>query len=569
MVMLSKKNTPFSVIYKIENRELKINCIYDNLSEFYDNLDLAINIDEDSNVQLNFSCNIEDAKLFMDGLDSVSISSIKEDDKGPYINPTNRFIDIFHYNSFPLIPGTYVICVIINNRKYYSGFKVKARHISENQLVIMKSETEKLITELANEVINNNYDLLDESINIPIELNYFGFIIKTYSDSLIGSINDIILKFNHKLKKNYNFINSDKIGLHDERSINMYNRKPIISNKIIAPVYEIDYDLPENRMLKRMVKCICSRFREIKDLYEKTIEGLQEDQFKVLQNELKILHGESLKIINACEKFLNNTNVKLISTVNANKFNHVTFHDPRYSIIYNIFKRVEGEFKVSIDSKLLLNFKRTAKLYEIWGFTKIIHILKKELNFLPVKGWVFNNLNNSNVIVSNLNSNTVVEMVKEDLTIKLHFDKQIPYSSTKTDLDNSPLYTIDVNNRPDVRLDFYRNNSFLGSIVMDFKFRKISSIWDNSKTEVKDRPTTMLQLTRYYTGLMSKYLLDNTNKMLRPVYEVWAFFPNNNFSNTKEEYIEDYRLRLLCLRPGEDNQHISENIRNAIGYLCK
>lgn len=248
--------------------------------------------------------------------------------------------------------------------------------------------------------------------------------------------------------------------------------------------------------------------------------------------------------------------------------------DPRYRALYQLYRELNNEqFQLQIHQSYSYQWKRTDKLYEIWGYLQFIKTLAgEELGFVPEKGWVFSQpLDGNSLLVPTLPANTEVVFRKEELEVRLVYEALLP-SQTRLTSKKEPLYTRGTHNCPDGRLDVYRNAIFIGTIIFDFKYRPINSIW-NEKLIVKNQQNeVMRQLVSYGDHLHSPYLFgegDGSHPLVStwsPVQEVWAIYPNRNGTSGSKEY-PDHKVCLIELTPGLDPTYFVEKLKVSIDKL--
>lgn len=77
--------------------------------------------------------------------------------------------------------------------------------------------------------------------------------------------------------------------------------------------------------------------------------------------------------------------------------------------------------------------------------------------------------------LSSLEEGTEITLSRNDEKIRLIYDGTVPQHASDTDRETDPLYTNNVHRRPDLRMDYYRNEAYYGSLVADFKYRDIFS----------------------------------------------------------------------------------------------
>lgn len=129
--------------------------------------------------------------------------------------------------------------------------------------------------------------------------------------------------------------------------------------------------------------------------------------------------------------------------------------DPRYSLLYHLHRHLEKpEESYSVADFYQFQWKRTDKLYELWGFLQFI----KALSSL---GWEMEEgmsviKEDGRYRLSSLESGAVITMKKGEEAIRLTYDGIVPAASADTDRMTAPLYTNNAHRQPDLRMDCYQ-----------------------------------------------------------------------------------------------------------------
>lgn len=137
-------------------------------------------------------------------------------------------------------------------------------------------------------------------------------------------------------------------------------------------------------------------------------------------------------------------------------------------------------------------WKETSKLYEIWGFLKILLMLKENevLNLKEVTGWIFDSPDNSKYPFLAPNTKITLDS-SEGLKLVIFYDSFIPKPDQELHSVDNPLISVENSNRPDFRLDIYYKGLFKGSILADFKYRNLgklgnADVYINNRYWIKD-----------------------------------------------------------------------------------
>ena len=238
------------------------------------------------------------------------------------------------------------------------------------------------------------------------------------------------------------------------------------------------------------------------------------------------------------------------------------FRDPRYAVLYQLHKNLlHPTSSLDISNFYQFQWKRTDKLYELWGFLQFVKALLK-------KGWELEDgvsviKEEGKYRLSSLESGTTIQMKRGDEEIHLLYDGLVPSTSAETNREKEPLYTNNAHRRPDLRLDYYQKNLYCGSLVVDFKYRDILFLWqDENRGEGLRRQFNAYRdmNTRFYRNMDEKTSLRDS----RPVKEVWAVFPRE----VPGKADQDYSLKFIPLSPGqESNAALPELLENYLASL--
>lgn len=113
------------------------------------------------------------------------------------------------------------------------------------------------------------------------------------------------------------------------------------------------------------------------------------------------------------------------------------FRDPRYSVLYRLYKNLENPFSsLDVSSFYQFQWKRTDKLYEMWGFLRFIKALM-------AKGWELEDgvevlKEEGKYRLASLESGTEIRLKRENAEIRLVYDGIVPGNSADTSRDKAP-----------------------------------------------------------------------------------------------------------------------------------
>lgn len=566
--------------YTTSQEDLK-NLEEKNILKVTENIDLSI-IFLDS----------ENSRLYMDGLDTLPESQINIDEKGEvYFSPSTEEQNIFKYGNeyYPLIPGYYRLMIITPENNYYSLIKVETKEMEIEQWEIMRDEIENKLNGLAQDIMRKNTNInIDNVYPIPFSLMRQFIILNENKSRLISTIEDIISNPRYELKKKYHLVQDSRIRRIDEHTIKYKAEHPNLKNLLKEPEPVYSYKLKENIMLKHIVKKLNSITKILKEFLlnseKKVMLEIKESSSWGESNKTNLrLQNKMLldiqKMKNEIRKIEKIWNKLLISEWNKeledNKQDQVPLamlFDNRYNFIYQIYREMlEKKYSISLDESFKFHWKRTDKLYEIWGFIKVVEtLLSEKMGYEAVEGWLLENPSlSTNVEVPELSQGSYVIFRKKEIEIIITYDEVLPSSSEKTTL-KKPLYTSSNHNRPDCRIDVYDEKGHIGSILLDFKYRPLHNIWKDSLMRKSNPSDVMKQLNNYSSMCRSPWLYkgrmnERQLKQIRPVFEVWPVYPGRGKKNDRE--LNEHQIRLVDLSPGEDHEYFIEILNKAVDEI--
>lgn len=528
-----------------------------------------------------------DARLYLEGLDGVSSDQVKRDQQGVYLT-CPCYIPLYDHNegSYPWIPGQYMVKVVWGDEEYFTILKVRAKNITDKQLEIMRSELEKYVRGLTIDLLLHNQGIGTSNIiySLPERFYQYHLIVKEFP-RLYNVILDIIKRPRQQAMKEHYVVPSHKTKFWDNRTLRWLNtdqgrRKNLnirIPQFVLAPQSKIEYNLPENQWVKKIIQDLVQLLREIKKAIENTLinkkhkineillyDNGQSGTLQLLQKEVEQLQRDLYHCSTMQGQFwqiLNNPLFKDISCSSAFIPVTPTFQrDGRYWLVYRFWQQLNQHSEIQVESAADYQRKRTDLLYEYWCFVKTIMAIK-DMGFMPQKGWIFSYQFDFHdpIFIPTIKPGTQVTFRKGKWHLELIYDQRIPYEPKQSEENGIPLWSESENNRPDMRLDVYNGDKFAYTIILEVKYRRKDYIW-NTRTEGTPSlwSDNMRQLKNYRTGLSR---IDDY--MMRGVYEVLALHPGDA-SAPSVKTIDRYRVTLLQITPGIDSNHFSDYLKDNI-----
>lgn len=556
------------------------------VEDFFD--ENAVVVTENMELSIFFNSPDSNAKLYLAGLELLDISKVDENGNY-YLDPMNEIRMLFqNFNThYPLIPGFYPIKIVVYGNNIYSTLRIEPKQITHLQWEYMKDELENELKGLAQDFIRNKYGIGYSVLPvIPVHLLYqFELVMKNYNQILI-SLKDIELKPRYKLKKEYKLTWISRARQLDERSLKYKLTHPDKNEIVSAPINKIDYNLLENRWLKKILSSFVQLLTHFINAVDISIDDFEEDckqlkRYINKQNNTRIQYNEKKKTILILSEFRDKARLMKrnfirfsqsdwlnnVSVSDNDSFTNILNMDSRYRVIYQLYRELTfNQFNISIESSFASQWKKTDLLYEIWGYMQVCKALIN-LGYQPKSGWLFSYT--KNLFVPTLKPGTRVIFKKGDLTLQLVYNEPIPRDEKDTDLDNNPLFAVGTHNCPDGRLDVYKENVYIGSLIFDMKYRQLDSVW-RIDTRVINQLTDYSLKTKslfIYGDLVSKRM---KYRRYQPAHVVWGIYPSKdlNLEKRSQKHLDGI-VHLLRLCPGDDLFSIGQELEDVIDNMLQ
>ena len=566
----------------------KVEHFFTNELDFYEKREVVfLEIKENIDVSILFQSPNKNLRLYMDGLDTLSEHLIEVDpEKGEvYLLPSEQSVTLFSNKEeyYPLIPGFYRLVVVADGQSFFSWIKVIPKQLEESQWEIMRDEVEKELMGLAREIVLNRTGMISGVEGItPGMLGQF-IVIKNRFPSVMAAISDLYRKVNYRINKDYLLVPKEKCRMIDEKTVRHRGSHPEHEHVLKSPLSAITYDLPENRLVKKIIRSVSQTltgFMEAVERMENSIHNSHvagpfrtEAEKRKTLSELQNLNEMARKMRGAIQWIKTSPWYNSVGISQSSVVPYIMNSDPRYRALYQLYRELGDEnIQLTMDKSYSYQWKRTDKLYEIWGFIQFIKVLSsQELSFMPEKGWAFSeHFDGNRLILPTLPPQTVVVFRKDSLRVNLVYEALLPTQSKLTNKQN-PLFTRGTHTCPDGRLDVYKNELYIGSIIFDLKYRPRYSIWNQNLIYSNKQNGVMRQLVSYGDNLHSPFLFGENiaNPFnISPVQEVWAIYPNRYGTDRTFDF-PDHKLSLMELTPGGDNSYFAGKVKQAIDKLVQ
>jgi len=561
----------------------------------------AVVITENLYLSVDFQCDDDDARFHMDGLDTLPMRFLEEYEDEVYLPPTyghpqilfdnvnekNKYKDTHVDGYFPFIPGFYRIKVVVEDIPYYSWLKVLPKQISEEQWVSMRDDIENTLRGLAQDLIHSHTSVdIKSDVPLPNHVLRKLYILQRNYNRCSEALKSIQNHPRLRIQKEYALVPEGRAKALDAKSVRYRARHPESRDHVYQPSHVRSYDLHENQWIRKILRYLTKEANELLeyiDIHKQSVQNEIEksaryhhedhEQIRLKKKVLEQLNGyEKLmrRVRSSCLSSLQMDWMQEVSDKPPKTIPHTLQLDHRYRQMYNLYRMLKSDVvTISFDNQYDYYWKRTDLLYEIWGFIQLIKGLQHQsVGFRIESGWIYNAKESAqSVQVPFLDAGTRIIFKKDNITLHLVYDEYLAVKREDTGRDQ-PSFTNGVHTRPDVRIDIYNEQEFIGSLMMDFKYRPIWHIWDNSKKAGRSQNDTMRQLLSYRNNVTSPYLFEHSApgawNNFRSVYESWAIYPANQRNRKVKDPLEDYGIRLVELTPEIEQDKFYQSLSVAI-----
>jgi hypothetical protein len=574
-------NLDFSVEFTHTFKEgvqerIKVKHFVKEIQDWDDNHHSYTIVRENNNLEIVFNSEVEAAQCTMDGFDILNDEQLKYDEKNsPYINPGS--LTLFKHKAegeyYPYIPGIYCLTVTIQEERFYSFIKVISSRLTDDQIQSMRKEVESHLKGLALDIVRKQSVFQGlEQLNLDMTLFQQFKTLDYYFGDISTIVADLTKRVRSSLKKEYILQPIEKPSHVDSVSIQHRLKHPESTNYSKARKNIVDYDLPENRMLKQIINKWVSVLQDFIQQMDSNIEKFKSDdeifssytsigRRRDLLIELDNYRTRATQMKSALNQLRVSPWYQEISGRSPSVVTNKMFMDIRYNKLFKIHQHLSSEeVDLSLHPGWSFQWKRTDQLYEIWSFFKVINILKTyHYTFEAVPKWLFNGSDeglNDLMVIPTIPKGASFELRKGELILKVVYDSVIPKEPSDTEQEGNPIYTTGEHNTPDIRLDVYIRDIFIGSIIMDSKYRKKHVLMDSK-----------YQLTSYADHVRSPYIYNKRRwERIRPVHRVLVLYPDK-WGKTEVEYLDDKSISLVPLTPNMDFAEFGEMIQGLVDEL--
>ncbi|MCX7903514.1 MAG: nuclease domain-containing protein [Caloramator sp.] len=486
-------NLGAAVVFTVDNFDketiFRLDKFYDNVSEIKEKI---VELKESSKVSVKFESPDENSYLEIKNIFNGQGEYIK-------INP-NESQKLFEgLNKYSiLLPGDHLIRIFYKGNYYYNIYSVNPRHVNELQLQFIRDYVNSRMEGISYNL--NTFAQINRIKKNIIKSNYIN-VIKIYKENflkLIKLLDEIIKSPLTELEKAY--MKGQNVKKQDLKTIRFSGRRNGGERLEIKKIPTLNSR--ENKILKAMLLNIYMELRDLETFLNehKEVKGNFND-YNLLIKDLRYMKNLLSKYIDFFVDVDSTNKVVPLKSILMNS---------KYGKIYKLYRKF-----IDYKNYYQPNFKTTDLLYEYFVLLVVLDIIK-ELGF---------NLEDSdykNLLKNKLNdeipSGTGAIFTRGNLRLEVWYEKEL-YSLYHEALKNgSGFYTHASNKLPDIRIDFYKNDKYIKSYIIEVKYRRFGYLWSDLENN-----ETMVQIKNYRMTI--QYISKDLEKPISPIEKVIVIYP--------------------------------------------
>lgn len=531
----------------------------------------TIKIVENEEVMILFNSPDNSARLYLDALDILPDgNNILVDEEGLIYRPVSS-------SPFPLYKlgndydalrvDTFRICVVCNDKRYYSLLEVLPKQLSIGEWMMMRDDLENEIRGLAQDIVRHNIGLGNNKAGpIPPEKLYTFFVVQKYAPKVLAALIALQNAPKYHIVTHYIEEESSKAVKMDAVTVRRYLHRGGAESVYSVPVKRITYDIQENRLLKHIIAIYDRELTQFITMiegiavYRKNNKLLEHKQYRVsYEQELSEFLSTAKKLRKITTIIKTQDWYQTIGPMREGTIPHAFALDSRYGMLYKMYEELRNpDFQVQLDPRYSYSWKKSSSLYEMWCYIKICRALGERYDII---GDAWNLHFGSDLLFPYLENGVKMSFEDDKVQLDVIFDQFVPSEASKTGLHDHPFYTVGRHKRPDITIDVYakQDDWYIGSIILECKYRKLSSFMRGT-SEGSSKP----QFQAYYTDNKSELICDGIGGRLdmRPIQSVIVLTPDIDGDGKTERSINTL---IRTLKPDATNETLS-NIMGSVEH---
>lgn len=491
-----------------------------------------------------------------------------------------------HKQVVPIVPALYTIKVYLGGVQYYSYFRIIPKDLTIADWEVMRNEIEETISGLSFDFYRRkNAQSLSNDLNLN-ELNTSITKIQLLLQNekkIRFVIEKLRREAKYKISTQHHWENNGGKNYVDSETIRKMGERPDKKNMVFAVKRSIDYDVSENRWVKKILNFLISFSKQSISHLEGTEQGLIQERknnqnFDSQRNNSDVYFQKSrlqsnlttvtmdIKCLSQFVAYLRAVLKDDFLQISAQEVNTVIpkalVLNSKYNFLYRLFNDLKkSQFRVSFDHAYEYFWKRTDNLYEMWTYIESIKALR-DIGYQPIDGWIFSKNPYSDLFPILEPGEAITFKNKVGKTIRLVFNSAMKKAGKST--PENPLLTDSNRKRPDIRLDMFdSNNDYAGSILLDAKYKKLYQVMKSYPGE----KGIMEQFREYkkdpYVSKGFWQIKESFQSQLMPVQSVMVLYPFDDESPIRQQTIDQY-IFMLELNPHSGLKNFAKELEHQI-----
>ena len=303
--MVTLYDLGITVSFIVGNSKINVKNVAESEKDYDSNELTNILFREYENVSLEFTSISDEDRIYFDGIDLLPAELCEIDDAGDlYLNPQKdeTGYPLFEYSSeyYAMRVGKYELKIYHDGKIYYQWFTVLPKNINSAEWEIMQQELEIEMQGLSTDIIRKNISLGNNKNEVvPSQELYKFFVIKKHFNNILAALIDLKDKPKYKVQKEYRLEPLYRATYIDNVTVKDYLMKGTGEEEYLVPKRIYNYDLPENRWLKKIIGEYENELRIFKESTCKYCEYVNKEL-----SELKKFEDANKAVIRAKEKVL-------------------------------------------------------------------------------------------------------------------------------------------------------------------------------------------------------------------------------------------------------------------------
>lgn len=548
--------------YPIETiQEARVFC-KEEQNIWRDNI-ITLSVEENEDMDLYFNAEDPEARLYLDALNMIPADDlyIKEDHYGRKYRMVSTDCFALYRSSKgydALCVDTFRIAVLCQKEWYYGTLQILPKPIAIGEWQMMRNDLEREIRDLSQDIVRRSIGMGNNHENIPPKVIHNFLVMRKYSNKVMMTLTDISSNPRSEIITVYENVsrNEGENYSFDAETVRRFAVRSGSEPTYKIPVKTVNYDIQENRILKRIILDYEKKLEQFINLIDEMDGSASQSRISWKTN-LEEFKGRAVRLRKMTAILKSQKWYTSVQDLRDPYIPHALILDSRYSLLYQMHLDLKrDEIDLGLTTEFSYTWKSSSYMYEMWCYLKICRILMSEYAFVPDE---VSNADADRTLLPLLDVGKTIRFEKNDLRLEVIYDICLPLKQEDTSLEQ-PLYMARHHsdyrnhNRPDLLVHIYdiQEQWYLGTIIIECKYRKLNSFW----TENSPR-SSRGQLEAYYNNARSRILFGGIGELLnmRPVTKVIVLTPDDLGDGQEQT---DFGVLVKSFKASESDEMVNE-----------